>query len=354
MSRFFKERSQKKGLPAGTLVHIGEKPDQEALISVIDYDESDCTEMHPESTCECLKFKDTPTVTWINIDGVHDIEMIGQLGKLFDIHPLTLEDIVNTGQRPKFEEFENYICVVLKILYYDPDSEKVRPEQLSLIISDTYVLSFQEQKGDVFDSIRERIKIGRGRIRKMGSDYLLYALIDSIVDNYFIILERFGERIEELEEVLLADPAPATLQEIHGLKRELLFMRRAVWPLREVIGGFQRLESALIRETTLMFLRDVYDHTIQVIDTVESFRDMVSGMLDIYLSSVSNKMNEVMKVLTIIATIFIPITFIAGIYGMNFRHMPELEWPFGYALVWGVILVVVAAMAVFFKKKDWL
>ncbi len=353
MSRFIKRISKNMGLPAGTLVHIGDKPDQEALITVFDYDESSCTELHPESADECLRFKATPTVTWINIDGVHDVELIAQLGKLFGIHPLSLEDSVNTGQRPKFEEFETYLCVVLKMLYYDPDSENVCSEQLGFMVGDTFVLSFQERKGDVFDSVRERIRSDRGRIRKMGADYLLYVLIDAIVDNYFIILERFGDRLEELEEVLLADPNPATLREIHGLKRELLFMRRAVWPLREVIGGLQRLESSLIRDTTLMFLRDVYDHTIQVIDTVETFRDMVSGMLDIYLSSVSNRMNEVMKVLTIIATIFIPITFIAGIYGMNFKYMPELEWPFGYALVWGVILAVTATMVVFFKKKDW-
>jgi magnesium transporter len=265
-----------------------------------------------------------------------------------------MEDIINREQRPKIDDLENYLFLVLKMLQYDEKEQKIKFEQVSLILGSTYVISFQEREGDVFNIIRKRIKEGKGRIRKMDSDYLAYSLIDAIVDNYFSILEKIGERIEDIEGEVITNPSPETLQSIYSLKRDLIFLRKSVWPLREVITKMERGEIKLITKPTELFLRDVYEHTIQVIDTIESFRDMISGLLDIYLSSISNKMNEVMKVLTIIATIFIPLTFIAGIYGMNFQNMPELGWHWGYFIVLCVMLVIGITMIIYFKRKNWL
>jgi magnesium transporter len=252
------------------------------------------------------------------------------------------------------EDYGDYLYIVLRMLSYNDKSSQIETEQVSLILGPSFVFSFQESQGDVFNPVRERIRSGKGRIRTMGADYLAYALLDLIVDNYFVIMEKLGETIEFLEEKLVTQPVPETLQTIHQLKRELIFLRKAVWPLREVIGGLERGELALIKETSRVYLRDVYDHTIQVIDTIETFRDMISGMLDIYLSSVSNRLNSVMKVLTIIATIFMPLTFLAGIYGMNFKHFPELEWRWSYPVFWLVSVLISVSMLLYFKKKNWL
>lgn len=354
MRKFINRRSRKTGLPPGTLVHIGERKAEKARITVIDYDEKEFLEKEVAKIEDSFPFKETATVTWININGVHELDVIEKIGTHFGLHPLILEDIVNTGQRPKMEDFGDYIYFVLRMLTLDEKRKEVKTEQVSLILGPNFVISFQESEGDVFDPVRDRIRKGKGRLRRMGADYLAYALMDALVDNYFIVLERLGEQIESIEEELVADPGQETLHEIHTLKREMIFLRKSVWPLREVISGMERVESALIKDQTDVFLRDLYDHTIQVIDTVETYRDMLSGMLDMYLSSVSNRMNEVMKVLTIIATIFIPLTFIAGIYGMNFKYMPELEWPSGYFVVWGVMLFIGACMVVFFKRKKWM
>ena len=311
-------------------------------------------EMEADTIETCFPFKDKPTNTWINIEGIHDVRVLERLGESYGFHTLILEDILNTDQRPKMEDHGEYIYVVLKMLNSDKNNSVVI-EQISLLLGKNFVISLQEGlEGDVFNPVRERIRSGKGRIRKMGSDYLAYALLDSIVDNYFIVLEKLGEKIEVLEEELITNPKRETLHAIHNLKREMIFLRKSVWPLREVISGLERGESSLISKSTQIFLRDLYDHTIQVIDTVEAFRDMLSGMLDIYLSSVSNKMNEVMKVLTIIATIFIPLTFIAGVYGMNFRNMPEIEWQWGYPLSLLIMGGVAVIMLVFFRKKRWI
>ncbi len=354
MVRLIKKRSKKAGLPPGTLVHIGEKKAEKLKITVMDYDEEHFQEREIKAIEECFAFKDAPTVTWINIDGLHQIEILEKLGECYRFHPLVLEDILNTDQRPKMEDYGDYLYIVLRMLNYTDKNSEIETEQVSLILGPNFVFSFQEKEGDVFDPIRERIRSGKGRIRKMGADYLAYALIDSIVDNYFTIMEKLGETIEFLEEKLVTQPIPETLQTIHELKRELIFLRKAVWPLREVISGLERGELVLVKETTRVYLRDLYDHTIQVIDTIETFRDMISGMLDIYLSSVSNRLNSVMKVLTIIATIFMPLTFIAGIYGMNFKHMPELEWRWGYPMVWLFVIAISVFMLIYFKKKRWL
>jgi magnesium transporter len=252
------------------------------------------------------------------------------------------------------EDFDNYLFIVLKMLQYNDLENETRTEQVSIILGSNYVISFQEDEGDVFGLIRERIRANRGRTRKMGADYLAYSLIDAIVDNYFMVLEKIGEQIEDIEDELVKNPTPEVLHTIHSLKRELIFLRKSVWPLREVISRLERWESPLIDKSIDIYLRDVYDHTIQVIDALETFRDMLSGMLDIYLSSISNRMNEVMKVLTIIATIFIPLTLITGIYGMNFRYMPELDSPWGYPMVFLVMLAVSAVMLMYFRRKKWL
>jgi len=354
MLKLFRKTARKVGLPPGTLVQVEEKKAEKVRISLIDYDEAQFQEKEVETVEECFPFKDKPSVTWINIDGVHQVEVIEKIGAHFGIHPLILEDIMHTVQRPKIEDFEDYIFVVVKMIYYDDKKNDIEAEQLSIILGPNFVISFQEKEGDIFNPIRDRIRKAKGRIRKMKPDYLAHALIDTIVDHYFIVLEKLGEKIEGMEEELVTNPTPVTLQTIHTLKRELIFLRKSIWPLREVISVLERGESSLIHKSTVIYLRDVYDHTIQVVDTVETFRDMVSGMLDIYLSSMSNKMNEVMKVLTIIATIFMPLTFLAGLYGMNFKHMPELELPWGYPGLLVLMIVVGLAMVAYFRSKKWL
>jgi magnesium transporter len=355
MKRFKKTGIKEKvGLPPGTLVHIGERKTEKVKITVIDYDSKNFQEKEADKIEECFPFKDKPTVTWINIDGLQEVGIIEKIGTHFGIHPLILEDILHTRQRPKAEDLGEYLFIVLKMIYHNDNEDEIIGEQVSLILGQNYVISFQEREGDIFNPIRERIRNSKGRIRKGGADYLAHALVDAVVDHYFVILEKIGEKIESLEEELVTNPTPETLQVIHILKRNLIFLRKSVWPLREVVNALERGESPLITKSTGIYLRDVYDHTIQVIETLETFRDMVSGMLDIYLSSVSNRMNEVMKVLTIIATIFIPLTFIAGIYGMNFKFMPELEWHWGYPMALVIMLSLVGFMLLYFRKKKWL
>jgi magnesium transporter len=355
MKKFSLNRSKKSGLPPGTLVHIGKKRSDEVKIKIIDYDENKFVEKEIKNIEECFNFMDNPTVTWINIDGIHKIDIIERIGKHFNMHPLILEDIVNTDQRPKTEDYGNYLFVILKMLYLNGNKDEIESEQVSLIIGKNFVISFQEDKErDVFEQIRQRIRTGKGKIRKMGPDYLAYTLMDAIVDNYFVILETLSETIEELEEEVISNPSPKTSRSIHSLKSEMIFLRRCIWPLREVVRGLELDESVLIKEETKLFFRDVYDHTIQVIDNVETFRDVISGMVDVYLSSVSNKMNEIMKVLTIFSTIFIPLTFIVGVYGMNFKYLPELEWKYSYPVLWAIMLSIGIGMLIYFRKKKWI
>ncbi len=354
MPKLTKDRSRKAGMAPGTLIHIGETNIREPRISIIDYDGSTFQEKEAADVSDCFPYKDKPSVTWINIEGLNRVEVLEKLGERYGLHSLVLEDILNTDQRPKMEDYGDYIYIVLKMLYHEGAKGTITTEQVSLVLGEHFVISFQEGlDGDVFQPIRDRLRNDKGRIRKLGADYLVYSLMDAIVDNYFAILEKTGDSIENIEEKVLGNPSAGTLNEIHFMKREMIFLRRAVWPLREVINGLERGESPLIRETTKVFLRDVYDHTIQIIDTIETFRDMSSGMLDIYLSSVNNRLSAVMKVLAIIATIFMPLTFIAGIYGMNFKYMPELEWRWSYPLLWSVIILIAVSMVTYFKKKKW-
>jgi len=353
MPRFIKKRSTKIGLPAGSMIHVGEKKVDKVSIDLIDYD-IDHFESRPLLTIEdAFPFKETPTVTWLNISGLHEVDILEKIGNHYEIHPLVLEDILNTDQRPKAESYDDYFFIVLKMIRYDDANEKLIIEQVSIVQGNNFVITFQEFAGDVFQPIRERIKEGKGRLRKRSADYLTYALVDVIVDNYYLVLEKFGATIEYLEDSVIGNPNSSLVHDIHKMKSDLIFLRKSIWPLREVIGELIRDENPLIQESTFPYLRDVYDHTIQIVDTVETYRDMVTGILDIYLSGISNKMNEVMKVLTIIATIFIPLTFIAGIYGMNFEFMPELKWRWGYFIVLFVMSMIGVLMFFFFKKKKW-
>ncbi|HII30078.1 TPA: magnesium/cobalt transporter CorA [Candidatus Woesearchaeota archaeon] len=353
MPRVVSKNSEKTDNPSVNVLQIKDTKAGRVRITLIDYDESNLVEKEITHIQECRVFREKQTVTWINVDGIHKLDIIDDLGRIFDLHPLILESITTKSQRPKIEDFGNYIFVILKMLHYDEKHARVNGEQVSIVLGHNFVLSFQESKGEVFNPIRGWIRNNKGKIRKMGADYLMYSLIDAVVDNYFVILERLGEKIECLEEALVNNPKPETLGIIHRIKKDMIFMRKSVWPLREVIAALERIGSPLIRKSTQLYLKDVYDHTIQVIDTIEESRDMLSGMTDIYLSSLSNRLNEVMKVLTVIATIFIPLTFITGVYGMNFRYMPELESRLGYPGAWLVMLLIAIIMLIYFRRRKW-
>jgi magnesium transporter len=347
-------KRSKIGLAPGTLVHVGEKKAEKVVIRVLAYNSEKLIKRELDTVEECLEFKSQPDINlWINVDGLDRIYVIEKLGGYFNIHPLTLEDVLNTGQRPKTEDYDSYIYTVLKMMVLDTERKDIIIDQVSIIIGPNYILSFQERQGNVFDPVRERFENPASRLRKNGVDYLAYSLIDAVVDNYFLILEYFGDEIEDLEEGLVIQPRPETLKTIQKYKRDMITLRKSVWPLRELINGLQRVESDLIKETTRIYLRDIYDHTIQVIDSVEDFRDILSSMIDVYLSSISYRMNDVMKVLTVIATIFIPLTFIAGVYGMNFEYMPELKWRWGYPTVISGMTFLAVGMFAYFKKKRW-
>ena len=355
MPRLPHKRSRKSGLPPGTPVHIGERKTGAPRVSLMHYDGEQLVEEELKDIPSCRTWLSRPGVTWINIEGVHQIDLLEQFGAVFGLHPLVLEDIANTGQRPKVEDYGGYLYIVLRMLSLHAARQEVVGEQASLIVGPNFVISFQEGiAGDVFDPIRERLRTAKGRMRRESADYLVYSLIDAIVDGYFVLLEKLGEQIEVLDERMLANRAGEVARTIHLLKREMIWLRKAVWPLREMINTLQRAETPLIRASTGVYLKDVYDHTIEVIDTVETYRDVLSGMLENHLSLLTTRLNEIMKVLTVISTIFIPLTFITGIYGMNFRFMPELAWRWGYPLVLLGMAGIAVALYAYFRRKKWL
>jgi magnesium transporter len=353
-SHLIKNKPKKIGLEPGSLVYVGDKEKLPITITLIDYDSDHFIEQTVLNIPDLAGYKESETTTWINVDGVHEAEILEQIGKIFDIHPLTLEDILNTNQRPKLDNHPNYIYIVLRMFFLGEKDNPLKNEQVSVILTKDSIITFLEDPGDVFDPLRERLRKSSTKLREYGASYLAYALIDSVVDSYFHILEKVGEDIEGLEDNLVTEPNKINLKAIHVLRREMILLRRAIWPVREVVSTLQKNENEFIEEKTRFYLRDVYDHTIQVMDTIESFREMVIGLLDTYISSTSNKLSEVMKVLTIISTLFIPLTFLAGVYGMNFRYFPELNYtwmyPWGF---WTLALIVVVVMAIFFKKKKW-
>ncbi|MEZ4525481.1 MAG: magnesium/cobalt transporter CorA [Desulfobacterales bacterium] len=348
-------RGKKAGLPPGTPVFVGEQKQQHVITDILHYSGEHLEEIHAATLKDCARLKNRPGITWINVSGIHDAQAVQNMANLFALHPLTAEDISNTAQRPKAEEFDDYLFFALKMLSYDEKANAVLHENVSVILTENCVLSFQEDReGDVLDPLRHRIRSGKGRIRREGTDYLAYAILDAVVDEYFVCLEKLGDYIEEIDEQILTGPDAGHMREIHRLKQEILFLRRAVWPLREEIAALEKSETRLIRGATRIFLRDLRDHSVQIADMVEIIRDIIGNMQDTFLSSTGNRMNEVMKMLTIIGTIFIPLTFIAGIYGMNFENMPELKWKYGYFVLLGLMAAVGVIMLALFKKRNWL
>lgn len=356
MFESLRRRAQAAGLPPGTLAYVGEEHAGPAVLEKIVYDAASASSSTLQGLQECTGYDEGPKVTWINIDGLHDPDIVNQAAQRFALHPLVLEDIVHTGQRPKIEELKDgSIFVIVQMLTYNEKLCRVEDEQVSFILNKHSLLSFQERSGgDVFDAVRKRILAQKGRICGLGPDYLMYALLDAIVDQYFVVLERMGEDIEDIEEKLLSKPSPSQLEALHSLRREALNLRRYIFPLREVVSRLEKGGEGMIQENTVYYLRDLYDHTIQVMDTVETFRDMLASMVELYLSNISLKMNEIMKVLAMFTSLFTPLTFLAGLYGMNFKNMPELEWPWGYYAVLAVMALVTIGMVLFFRKRGWI
>jgi magnesium transporter len=354
MARFLKKKEESLGQIPGDLVFIGDQKVREANIRVIDYDQNQLSEQELKDVKDGLTYKDKATVTWINVNGLHDTELIREIGQGFGLHALVLEDLVNTGQRPRMEEYDNYLYFVLRMMRYNQETGKVQSEQLSMVLGETFLLTFQEQPGDVFEPVRERIRKHKGRIRKVGIDYLAYALLDTIVDNYLFIIERLGEQIEDIENEILDNPTQEVLSNINAYKREMNYLRKTIRPAREFILHLSRLDSELIQDSTLPFCKDLLDLTNQAVDAIDSYREMLSDHLNIYDSRISNRLNEIMKVLTIFSAIFIPLTFIAGIYGTNFENVPELHFRYSYFIMWGVMVTVALVMLRFFRRKKWL
>jgi magnesium transporter len=349
------KQKSKLGLAPGSLVFTGKQKMAQVDISVLNYSESSYLECIPKNVDEVISIiKSNKGIKWVNIDGLHDEKSIEEVCTFLGVHKLSMEDILSIGQRPKLEDYSDYLQAVIKLLSIDPDEDTIEYEQLTFILKGDVLITFQEKTGDVFNSVRNRIKEGKGTVRKRGADYLLYALLDLVVDHYFIILESYSEKLEDLETELLDNPDINTLNKLHSLRRETLLLRRTIYPLRELVGKFEKLEEPIISTDIKVFIRDLYDHTIKVIENIEVLRDMTSGLLDLYMNSTSNKMNEIMKVLTIMSAIFIPITFIAGLYGMNFVNIPELNYKYGYFVILGVMLVVLIGMLIFLKRKKWI
>lgn len=357
MKKILKNSRKKVGQLPGSLIYMGDRTGNGIKINVTSFDKEKFSEKVPAHLYD-IKNIDQGNL-WVNVDGIHVPETIGAIGNMFGLHPLNMEDILNTSHRPKAEDNGSYIFVVLKMLGYESESDSVRAEQVSLIIGKNYVVSFQEDSVDEFEVVRENIRKNKGRVREMGPDYLAYRLLDVVVDNYFSVLEKVGDKIETIENELVENPTRQTLEKIYRLKGEMITIRRAVWPLREVINSLEKDESELISHSTQPYLRDLYDHIVQLIDTNENYREMTAGMMDIYLSSISNKLNEIMKVLTIISTFFIPLNFIAGLYGMNFNtavskyNMPELNFYLGYPMALSVMMLVALGLFIYFKRKKW-
>lgn len=347
----YRKRGEKSGLPPGSLVYLGDRKDAAVRMTLMDYDESSHTEQAIAAPLECEPFRDAQSITWINVDGLSHPAPLEELGRVMRFHSLVMEDVLNTDQRPKCEDYGDYLFVVAKMLEIDAGSTQVRPEHLCLILGKNYVVSLQEVPGDPFEPVRARIRSGAGRIRKSGADYLLYALLDVAVDQYFVVLDRLGDRIEQLDHLIMTTQSPRIMGEMHALKREILFLRKNVLPLREVVSTLRHSESELIADATYPFLRDLHDHVVQVGDRIETYRDLLAGMLDLYLSNVSNRTNTVMKIIAVFSSVFLPLTFITGLFGMNFDFMPLLHSPSGFGIVLVSMVVVVIAMLAVFRWR---
>lgn len=348
------KRSGKTGLPAGTLVYLGERKTERASITLIEYDAGALKETHFDSLAACQACAPNQPKLWLNVHGLHEPEVMQEVGKRFQLHPLVLEDILNTDQRPKIEDYGTYLFLVTRFFSYDPTNLAVTTEQVSFVIGANFVLTFQERPTGNFDPVREWLRTNKGRIREHGTDYLAYALLDIIVDRYFTVLEQISDRTEQLEDDLMAKPDATQLQVLHQLKRETLTLRRTIWPLREVVNTLVRNESRFFTPETQLYLRDIYDHTVHLIESLEAIRDLIAGMLDIYLSSISNRVNQEVRALTVFALIFMPATLISGIFGMNFHAMPLLDDPSGFLYAIGLMVAVAASLGLIFWRRHWL
>ena len=349
-----KKRKEGVGLPPGTLIYTGDKIKEKTKIKVTDYNEEFYEFQEFEEIQKDLTAIKKGVTRWIDIHGLAEVNVIEEIGRQFNLHPLVLEDILSTNQLPKLEDYGKYIFIIMRKLIWNDEENEFDFEQTSLILGENYVISLQERDTNLFDPIYERIRVPKGRVRSMKSDYLYYVLIDIIVDNYFIVLEKLGEDIENVEDILVKNPDPVTLQLIYGLKKSTIELRKSIWPIREVINKLQREQSSLLGDELQIYLRDIYDHIFRISDLLENNREIVFGMLDMYLSSVSNRMNDIMKVLTIISTIFIPLSFLAGFYGMNFKDMPEFSQPSAYPILIIVMILIAIVMLYYFRRKRWL
>ena len=348
------KQSKKAGLPPGTLVHVGKKKATRVQIRVIDFDPQNISERQCDKIGDCFAYRDSDRISWINIDGIHDVSVIQSIGDHFGLHPLMLEDVMNTEHRPKSEEYENYLFVTLKMLGISKKGNRIVTEQVSMAVGEKWLLSFQEKAGDLFDPLRERLRSNLGLVRKRGSDYLMYRLLDIVVDNYFLVIEHVNDRIEHLEDRINQAADKQCLDDLQALRKQVAHIRRAIFPLREAVYNLQKSATNLIHPSTEKYLQDVAEHIVQLSDSVESQRDLLGNVYDLYQTGVSMRMNQIMQMLTIIATIFIPMTFIAGVYGMNFEYMPELQWKYSYFVVWGLMIAVFVGMLIYFRRKQWL
>ncbi len=346
--------ASKVGMAPGALVHLGERKTAQAAISLIEYGAGEIIEHQFSSLAESQTYQPRLPVLWLNVHGLHEPEVMAEIGRRFKLHPLVLEDILNTDQRPKVDDYGDYLFVVARMFEVDPEAGQIVSDQVSLILGTNYVLSFQERPSGRFDPVRERLRQDRGQIRKQGADYLAYSLLDTVVDRYFTILENIGERTEELEDMMLERPRPGALQTVHQLKRETLNLRRSIWPLREVINSLTRADERFFRAETRPYLRDVYDHTVHAIESLEANRDVIAGLLDIYLSAASNRVNQEVRALTVVAIIFMPATLISGVFGMNFKSMPLLEQPSGFMIAIGLMATVATTLSIIFWRRRWL
>ncbi|WP_347550603.1 magnesium/cobalt transporter CorA [Pseudalkalibacillus hwajinpoensis] len=348
-----RNRTQKKGMPPGSLVYIGEEKTEEVTVSAIEFDDQDINEYNNISLDKLKSVIDSYKITWVNVNGVHNVQIVDEISKMIGLHPLTTEDILNTEHRPKIDFFEDHLLAIVKMLDLSATDTELDIEQVSFIMMEKTVITFQEKHGDLFDPVRLQLQESKGRIRKAGSDFLFYSLLDVIFDQYLIIMDEMDDRIADLEGMIMKEPDNHSLQDINEYKNTILQLKKTVWPVREVVNKLINRKVPYIKEDISFYLQDIHDHIVQANDMVETSRGQLYGLLDVYYSSLSMKMNEIMKVLTIVSTIFIPLTFIAGIYGMNFAYMPELDWPWSYPAVWIVMIIITAIMLVYFKRKNW-
>ncbi|MEN0005601.1 MAG: magnesium/cobalt transporter CorA [Bacteroidota bacterium] len=347
-----RKKRKTTGLPPGSLVFTGEQQSSYSNLTLLEYS-VDFFEHHVAKDQLPMGTR-SDGIRWYDLRGLHNVALVKKMGELFSIHPLVLEDILDTNQRPKFEEYEDGLFITIQDFTFEPATLEVKKEQVTIYVMDKVVLSFQEDDQDIFTTIRQRFSNAQSQVRRKGTDYLAYALLDRVVDNYFIILDQIEHTLDEMEASILERPDQAVKSKIHALKLSTLSLRRAISAIRSAVGDFSRSEHALIAENTNVFLRDLYDHTIQVQESTDAFRDLIQGLYELYLSEISLKMNSIMQVLTIISTIFIPLSFLTGVYGMNFERMPELHSPYGYFVLWGVMILVFIGSLLYFRQKKWL